>query len=157
MKTCRECCKDKPLSEFYAHKSMLDGHLNKCKECIKARVRQHRVENLDKVKEYDKKRALQPHRVQARKEYAKTEKGKQSHQKSIMKYRQRYPMVRAAHVLVGNAIRDGRLIVSDQCSVCGSQDNVHAHHDDYTKPFDVRVLCAKCHTEWHRHNEPIYK
>ncbi len=155
MKVCLECKKGKPLSEFYVHAKY--GYLRKCKECVKSRVKQHREQNLDKVREYDKKRASLPHRVEARKKYAKTEKGKESHLKSIQKYREKFPMVRAAHIIVGNAIRDGRLIVSDLCSVCNSQDNVHAHHDDYTKPYDIRALCAKCHTDWHRHNEPIYK
>ncbi len=157
MKLCRECNTEKPLSEFYVHKSMLDGHLNKCKECVKSRVKQHRDENLDRVREADKKRSMLPHRVLARQEYAKTEKGKAAKKRSIDKYREKFPMVRAAHIIVGNAIRDGRLIVSDSCSVCGSTHSVQAHHDDYTKPLDVRALCDKCHKEWHRHNEPIYK
>ncbi len=35
-KTCFKCGVTKPLSEFYAHRYMSDGHLGKCKDCAKA-------------------------------------------------------------------------------------------------------------------------
>ena len=39
-KICFKCHIDKPLSEYYKHKQMGDGHLNKCKDCTKNDVKE---------------------------------------------------------------------------------------------------------------------
>ncbi len=44
--------------------------------------------------------------------------------------------------------RDGRLDKSI-CALCASDQNVHAHHRDYSRPLDVVWLCAKCHHRVH--------
>lgn len=48
------------------------------------------------------------------------------------------------------AIATGRL-VRQPCEKCGAT-KVDAHHDDYSKPLDVRWLCRKHHLEHHRGN-----
>lgn len=53
-----------------------------------------------------------------------------------------------AHALVGKAIRRGEL-VRQPCEACGSTE-VDAHHDDYSKPLDVRWLCRTHHKHHHR-------
>lgn len=63
-------------------------------------------------------------------------------------YRKRYPEKRRAHAAVYEAVRSGRLVRLN-CEQCG-KTNSQAHHDDYSKPLDVRWLCAECHeTEHH--------
>ena len=157
MKTCKECNTEKELSDFYNHPRMLDGHLNKCKECVKARVHKHRDANIDRFREYDKKRSMNSNRVKARQEYVKTEAGKKARQRAGENYRLRYPMKYAAHVLFRNAVRDGKIVRENVCSVCKSTYKVEGHHDDYTKPLEVRWLCEKCHKQWHREHTPIYE
>ena len=49
--------------------------------------------------------------------------------------------------MVGQAVRDGRLI-PQPCEKCGASPT-HAHHDDYSKPLDVRWLCPVHHAEHH--------
>lgn len=156
MKVCRECRVEKPLSDFYKHAAMGDGHLNKCKPCVKSRVNKHREVNLETIREYDKRRSNKPHRVKARKDYQQTEAGKLAKKKAMDAYNKRYPMAYATHVIAGNAIRDGKLIPASSCSICGSVEKIEGHHDDYTKPLDVRWLCEQCHKAWHKINKPIY-
>ena len=57
---------------------------------------------------------------------------------------------RAQHI-VEKAVKKG-ILVSEPCEVCGVKENLHAHHDDYDQPLEVRWLCQKHHHEWHQTN-----
>ena len=134
MKKCFKCGVSKPLSEFYRHPAMSDGHLGKCKECAKRDVAKHRLANLRKVHKYDCERAKRPER--------------QAQVRVCARKRQRlHPEKTRAYDMVRRAIRLGRL-VRKPCEVCGAA-KVEAHHDDYLKPLDVRWLCFKHHREAH--------
>jgi len=54
----------------------------------------------------------------------------------------------AARDKVRYAIKKGKL-TRKPCEVCG-KEKAYAHHDDYSKPLDVRWLCAVHHSEVHR-------
>lgn len=55
-KQCFKCLAVKPLSEYYKHKKMKDGHLNKCMECTKDDVRTNYRENSGVKRERDRHR-----------------------------------------------------------------------------------------------------
>lgn len=147
-KACICCGETKPISEFYAHKMMADGHLNKCKPCCRASSIKNRNENLDRYKAYDRSRGMLDHRVKMRSEYQKTEAGKAAVARASKRFIERNPEKRSAHIKVGNAVRDGKLIKMP-CEVCGEK-KVHAHHDDYSKQLEVRWLCSKHHSHEHK-------
>jgi ribosomal protein S27AE len=140
MKECFKCKRELPLDMFYKHPEMKDGRVNKCKECNKRDVRENRAAKIDYYREYDNARS-------------KTKKRRDLSSRQCKKYRQENRIKYAAHILVSNAIRSGRLIKQDRCSECGeSESMIHGHHDDYTKPLEVRWLCARCHNAWHKRN-----
>lgn len=132
-KKCFKCEKVKPIEGFYKHSKMLDGHLNKCKECAKVDVKIHRRDN-DHVREHDRERA-------------KTIKRKEHITENTRVWRKLYPEKYKAHAIVSNAVRSGKLI-KRPCEKCGAL-KVHAHHKDYSKPLEVNWYCARCHSKEH--------
>jgi hypothetical protein len=146
MKTCKSCEIEKQESDFYTNN-------NKCKPCITARVRANRRDNLEYYTNYDKHRAMQPHRVAARHQYQQTDAGKAAVLRAKDKWLEINPTKRATHNLVNNAVKSGKLIKPENCEQCACfSQRLHGHHDDYSKPLDVRWLCALCHNAWHAAN-----
>jgi len=135
-KPCISCGETKALDEFYKHPAMLDGHLNKCKLCVKAYTRAHyRIPEVRmRVKAYDAKRESLPSRKLRKLEY-----------KRAYKLKNRVKLI--ARNLVASALKKGRLY-KKPCEVCGSQ-KVEAHHTDYSKPLDVTWLCFTHHRQAH--------
>lgn len=151
MKVCFKCGTLKPINEFYAHRTMKDGHLNKCIECAKSDTTKYRHDNLGKVLAYDRARNQLPHRELARQRYKKTIKGATSNKKAKEKYRINNKLACAAHMILNIAIKGGR-VKRGPCEVCGSRRQVDGHHDDYTKPLEVHWLCHKHHMSFHQIN-----
>lgn len=81
-------------------------------------------------------------RLKAMKAYQETPRGKDRTNAAKRAAVERRPEVRAAHIVAGNAIRDGKL-VRGLCEREGSdcRGRIEAHHDDYAKPLEVRWLC----------------
>ena len=124
MKNCTTCKRDLPDSSFYA------SNKSHCKECICARVRAYAKTDAGKATE--RRRNQKPKRKARLKARAKA-------------WNEKYPDRYKAHYMVKNAVRDGRLFKPDTCESCGVGGLIHGHHDDYSKPLDVRWLCPSCH------------
>ena len=117
-KVCFKCNTLKPLSDFYKHKQMGDGHLNKCKSCTKKDVHRHREDNLEKIREYDRNRPNKAERISKMTDYHRD-------------YRKKNPNKRIAHTLVNNYIRDGKLERRSFCETCNSDFHNMAVHPTF--------------------------
>ena len=135
-KSCKGCGNLLPVDSFYRHNRMADGRLNFCVECVKRRINEHRAENLERIQQYDRRRASLPER--------------QSHLVDLRRRHRSDPVRARATGLTTYAIKTGRLVRPSQCSECLHQCKPEAHHDDYSKPLDVRWLCRSCHCRFHR-------
>ena len=149
LKTCVTCQNLKPTAEFYPHPFTADKLLAKCKECHKASVSQRRLERLDYYREYDRLRSNLPHRIEARAQYAKTVNGIEKSNAAKLRWTIKNSNRKAASQMVNNALKSGR-IKKSPCEVCGSTYRIHGHHEDYSKPLEVRWLCPKHHREVHK-------
>ena len=135
MKECFKCKTVKPLSDFYKHSKMADGYVNKCKECNKNDVTEHRNKNLEKIREYDRARGKESKRLKATAEITRAWRAEDSRRA-------------VAHSSVARAVRNGTLS-RQPCCRCGDAKTV-AHHEDYDKPLEIVWLCQPCHKQRHK-------
>lgn len=142
MKQCNDCLAWKLPEDFYAHPYTADRLLARCKTCHRRRVRENRRAKLAYYSDYEKIRNRDPQRRANKQDYERT-------------YRIRNPEKAVARNAVNNAVRDGRIVKPDYCTVCGRTNaTLQAHHDDYAKPLDVLWLCFVCHRE-HGHGQVV--
>jgi hypothetical protein len=137
MKKCFRCNNEKPLSEFYKHSMMADGHLNKCKECTRA----------DSKKTYEKiqstpELAIRERKRQRIKENRRRLEGKT---KKYIYKKQKRP----AQIVFNAAVKSGK-VLKKPCEICGKEKS-QGHHEDYSKPLDVVWLCVRHHNDRHIH------
>ena len=123
MRTCSNCGIPKSNCEFGHHPKSKDGFLSKCKLCTSLLKNDVRIKNIEEIKADPRA-------------------------KEILK---RVSIKTIAQLSCREAIKDGSL-VRGECEVCGTNDKTEGHHDDYSKPLDVRWLCRKHHSQWHSAN-----
>lgn len=124
-KRCFKCGRILPLSDFYTHSSMADGHLNKCKDCTKQ----------DSLNRYNIKR-LDP-------QWVKSERKRGCEKYKRLGYNNKYFRIRDLYG-EGNINRNLRRMGIDM-------DSKEAHHWNYNYPFSVFILSKSAHRRLHRH------
>lgn len=135
MKQCFKCNMVKSINNFYKHKEMKDGYLNKCKDCAKKDIHENYIKNMKDpvLREKERKRCIE-----------KCKRFKYSSKEYRMKNPEKYK----AHSIVRNCIRNGTLI-KEPCRICGNIKS-DAHHFDYNFPLNVHWYCSKHHKRIHK-------
>lgn len=139
MKNCIICGDLKPLTDYYVHKQMGDGHLNKCKTCCKKQAdeREKKLrENPDWVEKEKERARLKYYRLNYREKHKPTPENKK---KYIDTYKGNYPEKIAA--------RNKSINIKPE--TLGNE----MHHWSYNKEHftDVIELSPSDHYLIHRH------
>lgn len=82
------------------------------------------------------------------KKYRQTPEGKVAAKRACDAANQKHPLKRKAWDTVHRALKTGRL-TKLPCLTCGDV-KTDAHHDDYSKPLDVKWLCRAHHADHHK-------
>lgn len=151
-KQCTRCKEFKTLDNFYKGNNK---PYSNCKPCwnyllkYKYRNGMNQPEYYKSIGVYDKVRERANKRLRERK---KTEKGliaKVSRATAVSREKDPDHNRKAnTREKTLSAIRRGK-IIRKNCDVCGREDNVQAHHDNYDNHLDIRWLCRIHHGEYH--------
>ncbi len=131
---CTKCKAIKTAADFGIDRARKNGLSCWCKECMRTCARARYYRKRDVLLAHNKVRSQDP-------------AYKAMINAAVRRYAERNPQKRWAHTTLNNAVRRGKLKRGD-CRDCGTP-NAHAHHHDYSKPFDVVWMCPRCHKAEH--------
>lgn len=133
MKVCSKCNQEKSLTEFYKHPHNRDGLSGQCKKCkniyTSNYIKTHRVQFNISCAKWKRKQSIEYHT-----------KIKRTHRKNN-------PLKYKARTMITNLLVTGKL-KKQPCEECGSNKS-QAHHDDYSKPLEIKWLCRNHHLQIH--------
>lgn len=150
MKKCKRCETYLPYENFSKASSCKDGMQRWCKACMAEEYKKNRDAIRARQNEYWKDYSVNNREIiiDRNKQYRIDNKEK------VNQSKRDYAKNNRPKIDAKNAVRweilTGR-IKKQPCEICG--DSVaDAHHDDYSKPLDIRWLCRSHHGQWHAIN-----
>ena len=174
-KVCRGCGQEKALDSFHVNRRAGDGRHTRCKDCVSAymqtlpdsRLRGRVGRPFLTDEQMQTKRCPRCGVVKALSEFSSNSSARRGVQnfcrdclpsvrRVSQKRRWANPVSRwkaQVRILTGYAIRLG-LLIPKPCEQLTStslrcRGEEQAHHDDYSKPLEVRWLCRTHHAAYH--------
>lgn len=87
-----------------------------------------------------------PCNTERAKKYRQTKEGKARIYEAVYRSMKNHREKQAARVKLNKALKKG-VVISKPCH-CGKK--AEAHHDDYTKPLEIKWLCRTHHANYHK-------
>lgn len=125
-KVCFKCGRELPLSSFYKHPRMGDGHLNKCKDCTKADVSRDYERNIQNPEWVEKERARGREKYHRLGYVSRPTQRKRIKEKSF------------------KCMKDVRRTILSHLS-----EDKELHHWDYNQRYNLIVLDKRLHHRLH--------
>lgn len=161
-KKCFKCGKVKHLSEFYKHKQMADGHLNKCKECTikdsstgiyKCKCKICGKEFFTSKSEFTSRGGT---RGTGRKTCSRECWYKWHQEENVYNYKGQEAGYHAIHKWVQK-----KLGQPDYCEHCKRTDQKRYHWSNISGKYlrdisDWQRLCVKCHSKYDTENRKYF-
>lgn len=125
-KVCFKCGLEKPLSDFYKHSRMADGHLNKCKECTKKdSICNYNVKCKDEA-------WMEKERVRSREKFKRLSKN--------------WKAIKTIDIFPKNKdVHKKAMSIGIDCK------GKEFHHWNYNKPYEVFLFSRSAHKRIHKY------
>lgn len=135
-KVCFKCGRDLPLTEYYKHPQMGDGHLNKCKECTKKDVHSNYSKNSQDPSYVEKERA----------------RGRDKYRRLYGNFNPELfdsrPKVLHCELYI-NGTRNARKRLKRRFPELNLPKEIHVHHWTYSQPNQVFIVSKRTHYDIH--------
>jgi hypothetical protein len=157
-KKCSKCKETKSVDEFYARKASKDGLRGQCSTCVLDANHEY-IQKYKKTKKYkawlkDWQNKNREHLLAYRKEYRKS-RPKETQWIYNMRWFAKNQATwseakrkKQCRNLSAHAVQYKLIAKPTVCEICGEEfekDEIHGHHEDYTRPLEAVWCCIDCH------------